>query len=136
MILVKGLIAQSHTWFPWTPSGFHLAPLPATPLLSIFTYPLYSSSWSGSPVDTAEKEGRKALNRLRRAMEKGVRELEALEGAIRHAEGEDFPAEAYGIIRNRIDAILEFLEEEGQRLEAKVLERGGLEPGRIRRSSE
>jgi hypothetical protein len=32
--------------------------------------------------------------------------------------------------------VLEFLEEEGHRLEEKILETGGLEPGRIRRSSE
>jgi hypothetical protein len=68
-------------------------------------------------------------------MEKGVRELDALEGAIRHAEGEDFPAEEYEAVRNQLGAILDFLEEEGLRLEAKILETGGLEPGRIRRSS-
>jgi len=87
------------------------------------------------PAESAEKEARKALNRLRRALEKGARELDALEGAIRHAEGEDFPTEEYEAVRHRISGILEFLEEEGRRLEAKVLEQGGLEPGRISRSS-
>lgn len=86
-------------------------------------------------VDSAEKEARKALNRLRRAVEKGVRELDALEGAIRHAEGDDFPGAEYEAVRNRLSAVLDFLEEEGQRLEAKILETGGLEPGRMRRSS-
>lgn len=86
-------------------------------------------------MDSAEKEARKALNRLRRALEKGVRELDALEGAIRHAEGDDFPAAEYEAVRNRLSTVLDFLEEEGQRLEAKILETGGLEPGRIRRSS-
>ena len=87
-------------------------------------------------MESAEKEARKALNRLRRALEKGTRELDALEGAIRHAEGEDFPEEEYGAVRLRLAAVLEFLEEEGHRLDAKILETGGLEPGRIRRSSE
>ena len=87
-------------------------------------------------VDTAEKEARKALNRLRRAVEKGRRELETMVGAIRHAEGSDFPAEEYDAARERLEEVLGFLEEEGRRLEAKVLEAGGLEPGRIRRSSE
>jgi hypothetical protein len=87
------------------------------------------------PVDAAEKEARKALNRLARAMEKGLRELTALEGAIRRAEGKDFPEEEYEGVRSRLTEILAFLEEEGQRLEAKILETGGLEPGRIRRSS-
>ena len=86
-------------------------------------------------ADSAEKEARKALSRLRRALEKGVRELDALEGAIRHAEGEDFPEAAYASVRDRLSTVMDFLEEEGQRLEAKILETGGLEPGRIRRSS-
>ena len=86
-------------------------------------------------MDSAEKEARKALNRLRRAVEKSLREVETLEGAIRHAEGEDFPSEAYDSVRDKLDFIMEFLEEEGRRLEAKILETGGLEPGRIRRSS-
>ena len=86
-------------------------------------------------MDSAEKEARKALNRLRRALEKGLRELGALEGAIRHAEGEDFPLEEYERVRSQLGAVMNFLEEEGTRLEAKILESGGLEPGRVRRSS-
>jgi len=86
-------------------------------------------------MDSAEREGRRALNRLRRAVEKGMRELEALEGALRHAEGEDFPLSEYRAARERLERILDFLEEEGQRLDAKILQTGGLEPGRVRRSS-
>lgn len=86
-------------------------------------------------MESAEKEARRALSRLRRALEKSRRELEALEGAIRHAEGEDFPAEAYHAAVGRMDELLDFLEGEGQRLEEKILQAGGLEPGRIRRSS-
>jgi hypothetical protein len=95
---------------------------------------LYSSR-SGKTVESAEKEARKALNRLRRAIEKGLRELDALEGAIRHAEGGDFPEGGYEAVRLQLGAVMDFLEEEGRRLEAKILETGGLEPGRIRRSS-
>ena len=86
-------------------------------------------------VESAEKEGRKALSRLRRAIEKGLRELDALEGAIGRAEGEDFPKDEYDEVRRRLGITMDFLEEEGRRLEAKILETGGLEPGRIRRSS-
>ena len=86
-------------------------------------------------MESAEKEARRALARLRRALEKSRRELEALEGAIRHAEGDDFPAEAYHGAVRRMDELLDFLEGEGRRLEEKVLQAGGLEPGRIRRSS-
>ncbi len=88
------------------------------------------------PVESAEKEGRKALGRLRRGLEKTLRELDALEGAIQLAEGEDFPSASYRGVRAKLEGVIEFLQEEGDRLEAKILERGGLEPGRIRRASE
>lgn len=84
---------------------------------------------------TAEGEARKALARLGRAMEKAGRELAALEGALRHAEGSDFPSGEYERVRDAIAAAERFVEEEGDRLQRKILESGGLEPGRIRRSS-
>jgi hypothetical protein len=86
-------------------------------------------------MSTVESEARKALNRLRRSVEKSRRELRALIGAIRNAEGDDFPAAEYAGTEARIEEILGFLDEEGQRLEAKILTAGGLEPGRVRRSS-
>ena len=85
-------------------------------------------------TDSAESEARKALNRLRRAVEKAARELEALYGALRHAEGEDFPKEAYDQQLERLDALLGFADEEAARLQEKVLQAGGLEPGRVRRT--
>jgi Cdc6-like AAA superfamily ATPase len=85
-------------------------------------------------MDTAESEARKALNRLRRAAEKAERELDALVGALRHAEGTDFPAERYDeIARRHVRAVVDFTDEEGERLREKVLHAGGLEPGRVRR---
>jgi hypothetical protein len=86
-------------------------------------------------VDSAEKEARKALTRLRRAVEKSQKELASLVGSIRTAEGDDFPAQEYQEAGDRLSAVLDFLEEEGQRLEAKILQAGGLEAGRTRRSS-
>ncbi len=86
-------------------------------------------------MESAEKEARRSLSRLRRAIEKGLRELDSVEGAIRHAEGEDFPVEEYEAVRQKLSTMLDFLEEEGSRLDAKILETGGLEPGRVRRSS-
>jgi hypothetical protein len=109
--------------------------LPVSGWTNIFSSSLLSPNRESKNVDSAEKEARKALNRLRRALEKGVRELDTLEGAIRHAEGDDFPMAEYESVRNRLSTVMDFLEEEGQRLEAKILETGGLEPGRIRRSS-
>lgn len=83
----------------------------------------------------AAREARKALNRLRRAVEKSLRELDSLEGAIRRAEGSDFPEDEYARVRSRMDEIEAFAEEEARRLQQKVLLSGGLEPGRIRRDS-
>ena len=84
-------------------------------------------------MSSAESEARKALNRLARAAEKAERELDALEGALKTAEGADFPAEEYASVRAALSRILDFADEEGQRLQEKILHAGGLEPGRIRR---
>lgn len=86
-------------------------------------------------MTTPEADARKALNRLSRALEKSRRELDSLMAAIRHAEAEDFPVEAYREQEERLARLLEFVEEEGQRLQEKILQAGGLEPGRVRRSS-
>ena len=87
-------------------------------------------------MESAEKSARRALNRLRRRVEQARREVRALEGALERAEGEDFPRDAYGDLRDRISEVLAFVEEEARRLEEKILESGGLEAGRVRRSSE
>lgn len=82
---------------------------------------------------SAESEARKALNRLSRAAEKAERELDALEGALKHAEGKDFPVDEYAEVRDAVRRILDFADEEAQRLQDKILHAGGLEPGRVRR---
>lgn len=84
-------------------------------------------------MTSAESEARKALNRLVRAVEKATRELESLAGALRHAEGADFPVEAYDRANAALQEVVSFSEEEGRRLREKILHTGGLEPGRIRR---
>ncbi|MGB0542221.1 MAG: hypothetical protein ACPGPI_00780 [Longimicrobiales bacterium] len=84
-------------------------------------------------MTTAESEARKALNRLRRAAEKVEREMAALEGALSHAEGTDFPSETYEQMYASMRRLLDFTEEEATRLQEKILHSGGLEPGRVRR---
>ena len=86
-------------------------------------------------MSTAESEGRRALNRLRRAVEKSRREVEALRGALCHAEGDDFPEAEYEDAMNHLMEIESFLDREAARLEEKILAFGGLEPGRVRRGS-
>lgn len=86
-------------------------------------------------MSAVESEARRALNRLNRAVEKSRRELDALQGAIRAAEGDDFPEEAYQAMEGRLQEVHEFIQAEGRRLQEKILLGGGLEPGRVRRSS-
>jgi len=82
---------------------------------------------------TAEGEARRALQRLRRALEKAERELGDLDGALRRAEGEDFPSDHYDEAVRSLHSVLAFADDEAQRLQEKILQAGGLEPGRIRR---
>ncbi len=51
-----------------------------------------------------------------------------------HAEGDDFPSDSYDEVSTSVQRALDFTDEEGVRLQEKVLHAGGLEPGRIRRS--
>lgn len=84
-------------------------------------------------IVSAEHEARRALSRLRRAIEKAVRELEMLEGALHSAEGADFPTETYCSARSKLGDLEVFIDDEAARLKDKILHAGGLEPGRIRR---
>ena len=84
-------------------------------------------------MTSAESEARKSLNRLRRSTEKAQRELDALEGALRNAEGSDFPHETYDEVAESLKQVLDFTDEEGARLQEKILHAGGLEPGRVKR---
>jgi hypothetical protein len=82
---------------------------------------------------SAESEARKALTRLRRALEKTRHELDAVAGALRHAEGGDFPHAEFDQAEQHINAVEAFVAEQAERIEEKILTSGGLEPGRIRR---
>jgi hypothetical protein len=81
----------------------------------------------------AEQEARRALNRLRRALMKAEVELSAVVGALRHAEGADFPADEFAAASVHIATIMQFIDEQEQRLEEKILHAGGIEPGRVKR---
>lgn len=78
-------------------------------------------------------EARRALNRLRRAVMKADSELGAVVGALRHAEGSDFPAAEFDEAARRLEEVARFIDEQEQRLQEKILHAGGLEPGRVRR---
>lgn len=80
-----------------------------------------------------ESEARKALTRLRRALEKTRHELEAVAGALQHAEGSDFPHADFDQAVGHLGAVESFVDEQAERIEEKILSSGGLEPGRVRR---
>jgi hypothetical protein len=84
-------------------------------------------------MEMAANEARRALNRLRRALEKADGELGAVAGALRHAEAGDFPAHDFDEAAQRLQQVLEFVEAQEERLQEKILHAGGIEPGRVRR---
>lgn len=86
------------------------------------------------PVSGAMSDARRALNRLRRAVEKASAELEIVAGALRHAEAGDFPEADFGAALAQLLAVADFVDEQEQRLQEKILHAGGIEPGRVRRS--
>ena len=83
---------------------------------------------------SAESEARKALTRLRRSLEKTRHELQAVAGALRNVEGDDFPHGEFDAAAANISAVENFVDEQAERIEEKMLSSGGLEPGRIRRT--
>lgn len=82
---------------------------------------------------SVESEARKALARLRRSLEKTARELDAVRGALEHAEGSDFPRDEFAAADSKLLEVGNFIDEQSERLEEKILHAGGLEPGRVRR---
>lgn len=84
-------------------------------------------------MSSAESEARKALTRLRRALEKTRHEVAAVEGALRRAEGDEFPQHDFDAAISHIAAVEAFIDEQAERIEDKILSTGGLEPGRVRR---
>jgi hypothetical protein len=85
-------------------------------------------------TDFAAKEARRALVRLRRATEKAAQELAAVAGALRHAEGSDFPEAGFAAAAGHLAAVEGFVDEQAERLEEKIMHAGGIEPGRVRRT--
>jgi hypothetical protein len=80
------------------------------------------------------REAKRALVRLRRAIEKAGFELESVAGALRQVEAGDFPAADFDGAADRLREIAAFVEEQAERLDDKILHAGGLEPGRVRRT--
>ena len=60
---------------------------------------------------SAESEARKALNRLRRALEKTAHELGDVRGALESVESTDFPHAEFDAAQQHLDAIESFIDE-------------------------
>ena len=86
-------------------------------------------------MSNPENECRKAINRLRRSVEKSGRELESLKQAIYKFEKENFPNQQYKDVSNNLKKIEEFLDSESERLQEKVFSLSGLDPEHISRKS-
>ena len=82
-------------------------------------------------MSSPENECRKAINRLRRSVEKSGRELESLKQAIYKVEKESFPNQQYKDATNNLRKIEEFLDSESERLQEKIFSLSGLDPENI-----
>jgi hypothetical protein len=69
--------------------------------------------------------------RLSRAVEKTARELEVAEAALSGVEGDPLPAAVFEEAAQHLHAVAEFIDEQAERLEARMLELGGLDPARL-----
>lgn len=87
-------------------------------------------------MKTPEAETRRALARLRRAIEKARREIRGLRETLDRTEADGFPADDYGEMDEHLAAVTELVNREQARQQAKILRGGGIAPGRLRRSGE
>lgn len=85
--------------------------------------------------EAAEREARRALARLRRAVEKAERELDAVAEALARAD-EAYESAAIAGAAEHLSAVGAIIEEEAERLQARLLRSGGIGPERLRRSGE
>ncbi len=86
-------------------------------------------------MKTPEGETRRALSRLRRAVEKARREIRALQQLLEQSEAEGFPGDDYAEMDEHLGEVIELVNREQARQQAKILRVGGIRPGKLRRAS-
>ena len=86
-------------------------------------------------MKTPEAETRRALARLRRALEKARREVRGLREGLDESEADGYPADDYAEMEGHLDAVTELVNREQTRQQAKILRAGGIGPGRLRGSA-
>ncbi len=86
-------------------------------------------------MKTPEAETRRALARLRRALEKARREVRGLREGLDESEADGYPADDYAEMEGHLDAVSELVNREQTRQQAKILRAGGIGPGGLRGSA-
>ena len=86
-------------------------------------------------MKTPEAETRRALARLRRAIEKARREIRGLRELLDRTEAESFPADDYAEMDEHLSAVTELVNREQARQQAKILRAGGIGANRLQRSA-
>ena len=86
-------------------------------------------------MTTPEAETRRALARLRRAIEKARREIRGLRELLDQSEAEGYPADDYAEMDEHLSAVTELVHREQSRQQAKILRSGGIATNRLRRST-
>ena len=87
-------------------------------------------------MKTPEAETRRALARLRRAVEKARREVRGLREGLDESEADGYPGDEYADLEEHLRAVTELVNREQARQQAKILRAGGIAAGGLRRSSE
>ena len=86
-------------------------------------------------MKTPEAETRRALARLRRAIDKARREIRGLRELMDQSETESFPGDDYAEMDEHLSAVTELVNREQARQQAKILRGGGIRPSRLQRST-
>ena len=84
-------------------------------------------------MTTPEAETRRALARLRRAIEKARREIRGLRDLLDESEAEGYPADDYAEMDEHLSAVTDLVGREQSRQQAKILRSGGIGANRLRR---
>ena len=86
-------------------------------------------------MKTPEAETRRALARLRRALEKAKREVRGLREGLDESEADGYPEDDYAEMEEHLGAVTDLVNREQARQQAKILRAGGLAAGGLRRSA-
>lgn len=86
-------------------------------------------------MKTPEAETRRALARLRRAVEKARREVRGLREGLDESEADGYPGDEYADMEEHLRAVTELVNREQARQQAKILRAGGIGSGRLRGSA-